>query len=80
MFDCLLEVQYFYIPTLHNTYPPYYYFCSSDTSTPFGGAVNRAQVKNLGNTFLSLLILSAQPSRLGIGVLSSSISIAPPSS
>ena len=42
--------------------------------------MNCAQVKILGIPFRSQRTLSAQPSPLGIGVLSSSWSVAPPSS
>ena len=56
------------------------FFCSGVTSTPLGGAVYCNQVKPLEKPFLSLRTLSAHPSQLEIGVLSSSMSVAPPSS
>ena len=53
---------------------------SGVTSTPLGGAVSCTQVKILEQPFRSLRTLSAQPSKLEIGALSSSMSDAPPSS
>ena len=47
-------------------------------STPPGGAVNCTQVKILAKPFRSLLTLSAHPSQLDIGVLSSSMGVALP--
>ena len=55
------------------------FFLSSDISTILGGAVKCTQVKNLESRFRSLRTLRAHPSQLDIGVLSSSISVAPPS-
>ena len=58
-----------------------FFFCSGVTNTPRGGVVNcGAQVKFLGIPFRSQRTLGAHPSLLGIGVLSSSWSVAPPSS
>ena len=54
--------------------------CSGVTHTPRGGAVDCAQVKILGKPFRSQRTLSAHPSQLEIGALSSSMSVAPPSS
>ena len=59
-------------------YPYYYYFRSGVTNTPRGGAAN--YMKILGKPFCSQRNLSAHPSPLEIGVLSSSMSVAPPSS
>ena len=53
-------------------------FGSGETSTAIGrDAVNCAQEKNLESHSAICLPLGAHPSRLGIGVLSSSMSIAP---
>ena len=56
------------------------FFSSGVTSTPLGGAVSCTQVKILGKPFRSLRTLSAHPSQLEIGVLSSRMGVAPPSS
>ena len=53
---------------------------SAVTHTPRGGALNCAQVIILENPFRSQRTLNAHPSQLQIGVLSSSMSVAPPSS
>ena len=51
---------------------------SGVTNTPRGGVVNCAQVKFLGIAFRSQRTLGAHSSPLGIGVLSSSLSVATP--
>ena len=50
------------------------------TNTPHGVGVDCVQVKILGIPFRSQRSLNAHPSPLGIGILSSSWSVAPPSS
>ena len=52
-------------------------FRSGVTNTPRGGVVHCARVKFLGVPFRSQRALSAHPSPLEIGVLSSSLSVAP---
>ena len=56
-----------------------FFFRSSVTNAPRGGAVNCAQVKFLGIPFRSQRTLSAHPSPLGMSVFSSSLTVAPPS-
>ena len=51
------------------------FFCSGNTSTPHGGAVNCTKVKILEKPFCNQ---RAHPSQLEIGLLSSSMSVAPP--
>ena len=58
----------------------FFVFRSGVTNTPRGGAANCAQVKSLGVPFHSQRTLDTHPSPLGIGVLGSSWSVAPPSS
>ena len=57
-----------------------FFFRSGVTNTPRGGVVNCAQAKFRGMPFRSQRTLSAHPSPLGIGVPSSSMGGAPPSS
>ena len=67
--------------TPHDTGPPILlFFRSGVTRTPRGGAVNCAQVKILGKLFRDQSTLSAHPSQLEIGLLSSSLSGEPQSS
>ena len=58
----------------------FFFVCSGVTSTPRGAAVNRTWVKILETPFRSLRALNAHPSQLEIGVLSSSMGVASPSS
>ena len=64
---------------VHHSESELFFPRSGVTNTPRRGDVNCAQVKSLGIPFRSQRTLSAHPSQLQIGVLSSSMSVAPPS-